>query len=79
MNLLEYCELTEKSVFEYVPLTFVLDTAGRSYKSELAKFESIFNTFEKHKEGNKQELNQALSKFKVRGANIKFPNSKFEV
>jgi len=55
-----------------------LDTAGRSYKSEFEKFENIFNTFEEFKDGSIQELNQQLAKFKVRGANAKFPWSKFE-
>lgn len=46
-NLNDYCSKTSKNVFDYVPLTFVLDSESDNFISDLTLFA---NVFEKHQE-----------------------------
>lgn len=42
-NLTNYCQLNKLNVFDYTPLTFVLDLEDKSFNSEIEKFSTCFN------------------------------------
>jgi hypothetical protein len=46
-NLHAYCELKKINVFEYVPITFVLEVNSVNYAFELDKFITYFNAIDK--------------------------------
>ena len=46
-NFLSYCESKKDNVFNYLPLTFVLEIDSQSYAYELDKFIQYFSFVEK--------------------------------
>lgn len=40
--MLSFCEQNKFSVFDYVPITFVLDYEKANFFEELQKFENVF-------------------------------------
>lgn len=75
-NMLAYCELKKTNVFDYVPITFVLEVNSTNYAFELDKFISYFNAIDKAIEqaGNpKSTNNEAMSELLVT-INQKFSN-----
>jgi hypothetical protein len=49
-NLLEYCELHKINVFEFIPLTFVLNILDSNYESEQAQFLNFYHENKSKKE-----------------------------
>lgn len=64
---MNYCETQKINVFEYVPLTFVLDYDKPNFFDEMQKFESIFEVFKtaKEKVDPISFVNTELDKIKV--------------
>ncbi len=46
-NLLSYCEVKKTNVFDYVPITFVLEVNSNNYAFELDKFITYFTFIDK--------------------------------
>lgn len=46
-NFLTYCETKKTNVFEYIPLTFVLEVDSLNYAYDLDKFIQYFSFIEK--------------------------------
>lgn len=54
-------ETMQKNVFEYLPLTFVIDNTERmQFQTQFDKFKLFFNEIERHKDKTVAEINQAL-------------------
>lgn len=46
-NFLQYCELKKTNVFEFIPLTFVLEVDSVNYAFDLDKFIQYYSFIEK--------------------------------
>jgi hypothetical protein len=46
-NFLSHCEVKKQNVFEFVPLTFVLEVDSLNYAFDLEKFIQYFSFIEK--------------------------------
>ena len=72
LNLLEYCEANRINVFDYVPLTYVLDSANNSkFFDEQEKFQKVFKLFGEAKDSSIEELNTKLGQVRVTGTDRK--------
>lgn len=55
-NFLSYCESKKQNVFEYLPLTFVLEVDSLNYAHDLEKFINYFTFIEKSIENSGLEI-----------------------
>jgi len=62
IGLQKTCEQSHKDVFDFLPITFVIDYSDQSSRTEtiLDKFTIFFNTIDKHKSSGLQQVNSAL-------------------
>jgi hypothetical protein len=57
------CESSHRDVFDYLPITFVIDfsTDKQIVDQNYDKFQIYFNTIEKHKDQGIQSVNAAIA------------------